>query len=307
MSRVLVIHERPDIRSRQIASARWNQILAITGQIQSPFSPTRHNPVWFQIESGGYAHSGNLQPVENTPQTPEQTVPSDGFWSETYVGVSTARSAPDPRAAAVYRIIFGATFRVLELLEGRDGTAWYRISDGRGDKLFVPAETQRRLGDGDFSPISPEVPVSAKRIDVELRKQMVFAYEGDKQVFGARCATGTVFRLNDGTIDDYTTTPGTYYVYEKRPSRRMSGGEQGSGDYYDLPGVPWVTYFSRTRMAFHGTYWHNDFGQPRSHGCVNLLPEDANWLYRWCMPAATQQDAVVFSRSREEGTLVRVY
>jgi lipoprotein-anchoring transpeptidase ErfK/SrfK len=307
MSSGLVIREKPDTRAKQIGSAKWNQVLAVTGQVESPASPSRHNQIWYQVEGGGFAHSSNLQPVENTPQAPERSVPSEGFFSETFVGASVVRAAPDAKAAAVYRITFGTTFQVLELLSGTDGAAWYRISDGRGQKLFVLAETQRRLTAREFSPISPEVPADKKRVDVDLRKQMVFAYEGETQVFTARCATGAVFTLDDGTVDDFTTTPGTYRAYEKRPSRRMSGGEQGSGDYYDLPGVPWVTYFSRSRMAFHGAFWHNDYGRPRSHGCVNLLPEDANWIYRWSTPFTTEKDAAVFTKSPEEGTIVRVF
>jgi lipoprotein-anchoring transpeptidase ErfK/SrfK len=61
-------------------------------------------------------------------------------------------------------------------------------------------------------------------------------------------------------------------------------GAPGAGRGFDLPGVPWVTFFTSTGVSFHGTYWHNDYGTPRSHGCVNLLPEDAKFLYRWTNP-----------------------
>ena len=61
-------------------------------------------------------------------------------------------------------------------------------------------------------------------------------------------------------------------------------GAAGAGRGFDLPGVPWVTFFTSTGVSFHGTYWHNDYGTPRSHGCVNLLPEDAKFLYRWTSP-----------------------
>jgi lipoprotein-anchoring transpeptidase ErfK/SrfK len=53
---------------------------------------------------------------------------------------------------------------------------------------------------------------------------------------------------------------------------------------YDLPGVPWCSFFTSTGIAFHGAYWHNDFGQPRSHGCVNLPTSAAKFLYRWATP-----------------------
>ena len=56
---------------------------------------------------------------------------------------------------------------------------------------------------------------------------------------------------------------------------------------YELPGVPWVSFFTTTGVAFHGTYWHNDFGRPKSHGCVNMRTEEARWLYRWTLPVVS--------------------
>jgi len=53
------------------------------------------------------------------------------------------------------------------------------------------------------------------------------------------------------------------------------------GNEFDLPGVPWVCYISWTGVSFHGTYWHNNYGTPQSHGCINLTPEAAKWIYRW--------------------------
>ncbi len=63
----------------------------------------------------------------------------------------------------------------------------------------------------------------------------------------------------------------------------MAAGNRAFGDY-DLPGVPWVSYLTDWGIAFHGTYWHNDFGNPRSHGCINMTPDAAKWLYRWTQP-----------------------
>ena len=62
----------------------------------------------------------------------------------------------------------------------------------------------------------------------------------------------------------------------------MTGGTPENG--YDLPGVPWVSYFSGNGAAIHGTYWHNDYGTPKSSGCLNVRPEDAKWLFRWTLP-----------------------
>jgi lipoprotein-anchoring transpeptidase ErfK/SrfK len=62
-------------------------------------------------------------------------------------------------------------------------------------------------------------------------------------------------------------------------------------DAYELPGVPWVSFFEHmTGVAFHGTYWHDNFGSRMSHGCVNMRVEDAKWLYRWSTPIAEPGD-----------------
>jgi lipoprotein-anchoring transpeptidase ErfK/SrfK len=62
-------------------------------------------------------------------------------------------------------------------------------------------------------------------------------------------------------------------------------------DAYQLPGVPWTTFIHFHGRpfqghAFHGTYWHDNFGVPMSSGCINMRPDEAKWLFRWCLPAA---------------------
>ena len=83
----------------------------------------------------------------------------------------------------------------------------------------------------------------------------------------------------------------------------MSGDDPAAVGYYDLPGVPWVSYFYWWGVAIHGTYWHNDFGKPRSHGCVNAPTDCAKWIYRWTTPE------VPFSKQESEGqgTEIAVY
>lgn len=73
---------------------------------------------------------------------------------------------------------------------------------------------------------------------------------------------------------------------------------------YILPGVPWVSFFEpETGIAFHGTYWHQNFGVPMSHGCINMKTEEARWLYRWTTPAGEIQKMNTIGY----GTQVHVY
>ncbi|MEP7355900.1 MAG: L,D-transpeptidase, partial [Anaerolineales bacterium] len=88
----------------------------------------------------------------------------------------------------------------------------------------------------------------------------------------------------------------------KRPTRHMAGDDFAADDFFDLPGVPWVSYFHWWGVSIHGTYWHNDYGRPRSHGCVNLRPEDAKWVFRWSTPRAS----IYTPETKGDGTAVIV-
>jgi lipoprotein-anchoring transpeptidase ErfK/SrfK len=100
---------------------------------------------------------------------------------------------------------------------------------------------------------------------VNLSTQSVYAYEGDTVVNSFVVSTGTWMT---------PTVTGKYKIWIKFKSTAMSGP-----GYY-LPNVPYVMYFYKG-YGLHGTYWHNNFGTPMSHGCVNLRTSDAEWLYNW--------------------------
>ena len=73
--------------------------------------------------------------------------------------------------------------------------------------------------------------------------------------------------------------PGLFQVYEKKESETMTG-ERNTPNFYHLENVPWTMYFDKAR-ALHGAYWRARLGYPQSHGCVNLYPGDAHWLFNW--------------------------
>jgi lipoprotein-anchoring transpeptidase ErfK/SrfK len=102
-------------------------------------------------------------------------------------------------------------------------------------------------------------------IDVNLSEQRLYAYEGDTLV--------NSFIVSTGTWQTPTVT-GSYKIWIKLRSAAMSGP-----GYY-LPDVPYIMYFYKD-YGLHGTYWHNNFGTPMSHGCVNLSIPDAEWVYNF--------------------------
>jgi hypothetical protein len=118
-----------------------------------------------------------------------------------------------------------------------------------------------------------------KWIDVSVRKQLLVAYEGLRPVFATLISSG-----RGGMSDPSNSTAtmrGTFFVHVKHVSGTMDG-EEGS-DSFDLRDVPYIQYFHEG-YALHGAYWHDEFGKARSHGCVNLAPEDAKWLFDWTDP-----------------------
>src|SRR5581483_11911348 len=106
---------------------------------------------------------------------------------------------------------------------------------------------------------------SGKLIVVILREQRVYAYENGQLVRNVLVSIG---------LPATPTVQGDFKIYVKYTAQLMTGP-----GYY-LPGVPWVMYFYQG-YSFHGTYWHNNFGRPMSHGCVNMPTEEALWLFKW--------------------------
>ena len=113
-----------------------------------------------------------------------------------------------------------------------------------------------------------------KWIEVNLRDQTLYAWAGD-ELQGE-------FLISSGT-STYPTVQGVFRMWVRASTQTMSGGSMSAGTYYNLPNVQWVQYFYG-EYALHGAYWHNNFGTPMSHGCVNLAVEDAEWLFKWSFP-----------------------
>lgn len=106
-------------------------------------------------------------------------------------------------------------------------------------------------------------------IDINLTTQTLVAYEGDTPVYSTAVSSGAW---------PYLTVTGEFSIYARYEAQTMNGYALGF-NYY-LPDVPYVMYFYGN-YGLHGTYWHNNFGTPMSHGCVNLSTTDAEWLYNW--------------------------
>lgn len=138
----------------------------------------------------------------------------------------------------------------------------------------------------------------SKRIYVDLTKQRLYAFDGNTIFMNVPVSTG---KWNP-------TPPGTFRIWIWLRYTRMTGGS--GADYYDLPNVPYTMYFYNSAISktsgysLHGAYWHNNFGHPMSHGCVNMRTEDAQKLFYWTNPNA---GLVSYSTTTNPGTLITIY
>lgn len=141
-----------------------------------------------------------------------------------------------------------------------------------------------------------------KHIEVDLTNQRLYAFEGTRKVYD--------FLISSGKW--YPTPTGTFRIWGKFRYTKMSGGNPALNTYYYLPNVPYVMFFANDQVAasrgfsLHGTYWHNNFGHPMSHGCVNMRTEDAAVLYRWTSPN-TGGVTTIRATKDDPGTMIVIY
>ncbi len=127
----------------------------------------------------------------------------------------------------------------------------------------------RQIARVDPNPVPPAGVTGTRWISVNLFEQTLTVYDHDRLVFATMTSTG---------VDHFWTRPGLFHIQKKLETETMANSAQD--DFYYLEDVPWTMYFDEGR-ALHGAYWHNGFGYPRSHGCVNLSVGDSHWLFDW--------------------------
>lgn len=182
-------------------------------------------------------------------------------------------------------------------LEALDGN--YDSNEVRGTYLGQ-ATTSTRLPDFPLAVLGHST--LPKRIEVDLTNQKVYAFEGDQKVYEFTVSTGKWGR----------TPTGTFRVATKLKYQKMSGGSRALGTYYYLPNVPYIQFFGNAQIpasrgfSLHGTYWHSNFGQPMSHGCVNMKIEDARTIFYWTDPGVNSEN-VVKATNDNPGTEIIIY
>jgi hypothetical protein len=270
----LPIHTAPDSASASSQNFLRDEVFSILRQI------TNNKTGWYLTERG-YVNAAYAQPVENQPN---QTLAKAGQLGEICVPFTDARKQISANAPIFYRLYYASVFRIAGVVNDETGSAWYLLADGLRSGAYIPAAHLRPILPDELTPLAPEV--KNKRIEVNTATNIIRAYEDDKIVLETRVATGK--------LTDYTFTPaGSFSIFSKKPASHMIG-LWGRPEFYDLPGVPFASFFTARGAAIHGAYWHNDFGSNRSHGCINVPPAIARWFWRWVTPAAPYQASLYY-------------
>jgi lipoprotein-anchoring transpeptidase ErfK/SrfK len=255
-----------------------------------------NNQKWVETPDG-FIYGALLQPVRNQPNQPVTDFPKtslgSGMWMEVtvpYVDV-VMENKPSTNSwveakvdeGQPVRFYYSQVFWVDKIKKTAQNQVLYRVNPnyyGGVDLLWAPAEAFRPIRAEELSPIHPDA--VDKRIVVDLTYQTLSCFEGKQEVYFCRVSTGAKFDMYGNVVNKWATPVGNHRVARKFISLQMSGGTTGAG--YDLPGIGWTTIFVTGGVAIHSTFWHNNFGDMMSHGCVNTRPEDAKWIFRWTLP-----------------------
>ncbi len=283
-------------------------------------SPTyiSRNQRWVETEHG-YIFASHLQPVRNLPNPPLAEMPAGlpGFWAEVtipYVDLILDGPPVSPWLKSLIqynfppRLYYGQVVWIDRIKTGDDGRIYYRFNEdqghgyGYGDIFWADGSAFYILKEEDVAPISPDVDPAEKTIAVDLTYQTLSCYEGNREVFFCRVSSGAKYAASGAIVDTWATPVGQLHTHWKIISLNMSGGSSTAG--YSTPAVPWSTVITPEGVAIHGAFWHNDFGTPRSHGCINVRPEDAKWIFRWTTPYVSLQQCEMRMTWPEHGTVV---
>jgi len=292
-SKQVDVRARPNDTSPIVGNRFRDQVLHIYEEFHPPDAPKFYNTLWYRVW-GGFMHSAHLQIVQIRLNETVRSVPESGQLFEVTVPYSDAYQYNNWEGWVRWRgsrLYYSSVHWVTGVDEGPDGQAWYQITSELSETeiYYVPAKHLRLIEPGEYSPISTNVPPGKKHIEVSLARQTLQAFENNELVYSAKISSGIPNnRLPKDELP--TATPkGVFNIYSKMPSKHMGGiaggAEVEENGGFSLPGVPWTSFFaSPGGYAFHGTYWHNNFGLQMSHGCVNMRNEDAKWLFRWTIP-----------------------
>jgi len=290
----LVVRDAPAFSGHKLRSLKRDTLIEVEEIIYGGVD-VDYNRLWYRLGTQSYVYSGWVQAVSTTKNPLVTEIPEAGILGEITAPYTVSSYGINNSPSPGPRLYFASCHWITGLVtDKRDGSRWYKAYDEAiHATYYIPAPWARLYSPEELAPLSPRVPEDKKHIEVSLDRQLLMAFENDVPVYAARVATGQ---------KDFETPTGWFHTFHKRPTYHMFGGAD-EASLFDLPGTPWDSYITDNGVALHGTYWHNDFGHTHSHGCINMRPEDARWIFRWTLPTVPPDQRLVF----KPGTGTRVW
>jgi lipoprotein-anchoring transpeptidase ErfK/SrfK len=192
-----------------------------------------------------------------------------GVWLGELNRASNIRTGPGLSYAPDRAWLKGRRVLVYGTAVAANGEVWYQVGHYPDPELYIHSSLVDYV-----APLAGALQFHTGRwIDVNLSQQTITAYQDAQPVLLSQISSGK---------PGHETLTGTWHIYWRLLKQDMDGGgESPDSPYYNLKDVQWVQYFQMTGQALHAAYWHDNFGRPMSHGCVNLTYQTSNWLYLW--------------------------
>lgn len=268
------IYKTPETTGEQVATWRAGIPVSYYGEVDG--GAYKGSKRWYRVLTNPdryintWSVLGTATPGLQTPAPLSAGGPLG--WVGTLASEVNVRSGPGTKSDILKT--WGAGRRVLVYGEAEGdayggSTKWCQVAAPPEQSAFVHSSFVRKQGD--VLPVA-QAPFTGRWIDVNLSQQVLVAYMSAQPLFMAQTATG---------LPKFATDEGTHASWWRLVSQRMQGDNRFADDYYNLDAVPYIQYFHASGEAIHGCYWHDNFGQPASHGCVNTSIVAAQWLLQW--------------------------
>jgi lipoprotein-anchoring transpeptidase ErfK/SrfK len=292
------IRTKPSVDAASVGVLYEDAIVVWLREVVGEAPMGRQSRRWVETPDG-YVYAPSVQPVDNQPNIPVANLPKtslgEGMWAEVTIPQTQIFLERDTASSVwlqyaldhglIPRLYFSQIVWIDQIRTNSHGQVLYRVNErfGPGDLFWAAGEAFRPLTEEELQPISPDVENKKVVVDVTPTRQILSLYEGNSEVYACQISSGAKWDASGEIVEEWGTPVGANHrIWRKMVSTHMSGGQTGTG--YDLPGVAWTTLFTGEGVAIHSTFWHNDFGTPRSHGCVNCRPDDAKYVFRWTLP-----------------------
>lgn len=289
------IKAKPDPESATIKTVYNDNILVIDREvIGKPYTSFWKKRTWYETPDG-YIPAISVQPVRNQPNNPLTELPSygnsQGVWAEVtvpYVDIyldGTEPKSPRLQETVDPRFYYSQVLWVDGITKNSNNEVLYHVSEKHGsygDVFWADARAFQPITPEEIAPISPEI--TDKYIVIDINHQTMSCYENGQEILFTRVSTGAKYNYEGQLVDKWATPAGeNHLVSRKYISLHMAGGDTKASGYEEFA-VSWNSIFATGGVAIHGTYWHNNYGEMLSHGCVNVEPEIAKFVYRWTLP-----------------------